>query len=155
MPAMLSRWVERLMQAARVLLGTLLLASIALNFANVVARYLFRAPIIWAEEIMTFILLWSVFLGAALVTWNDEHLRMNILSDRLPPRWQEALHVASGLCMVGILLFILVQSIRIVSLFIGYGQKAAVTELPIAIPHLAIPAGFALMLLAIAARRRR
>ena len=104
---------------------------------------------------MTFILLWCVFLGAALVTWNDEHLRMNILLDRLPPRWQEALRIASGLCMLGILAFILVQSIRIVSLFIGYGQQAAVTELPIAIPHLAIPAGFALMLLAIAARRRR
>src|SRR6266850_94599 len=143
------------MKASRLLLGALLLFSIALNFANVLARYLFRAPLVWAEEVMTFILLWCVFLGAALVTWNDEHLRMTVLSDRLPAKWQQALGVASALCMAGILVFMLAQSSRIVWLFIGYGQKAAVTELPIAIPHLAIPAGFALMLLAIVARHLR
>ena len=143
------------MQAARLLLGTALLLSVALNFANVLARYLFRAPIVWAEEIMTFVLLWCVFLGAALVTWNGEHLRMNVVSDRLPPKWREALGLASLICMVGVLLFILVQSWRIVSTFISYGQKAAVTELPIAIPHLAIPAGIALMLLAILVRALR
>lgn len=151
----LSRLVEPVMRAARVLLGGLLLFSIALNFANVLARYLFLSPIVWAEEIMTFILLWCVFLGAALVTWKDEHLRMTVLYDRLPAKWQQALRITSAVCMAGILIFVLVQSTRIVSLFIGYGQKAAVTELPIAIPHLAIPAGFALMLLAIIGRLRK
>lgn len=140
------------MQGARLLLGTLLLVSIALNFANVVARYGFQAPIIWTEEIMTMILLWCVFVGAALVTRRDEHLRMNILSDRLPPKWREALRVTYTVCMVVVLLFILVPSIRIVTTFISYGQKAAVTELPIAIPHLAIPVGLALMLLALLRR---
>ncbi len=137
------------MQGARLLLGTLLLFSIALNFANVVARYVFEAPIIWTEEIMTMILLWCVFLGAALVTRRDEHLRMNILSDRLPPRGQEVMRITYTVCMVAVLLFILLQSVRIVATFISYGQKAAVTELPIAIPHLAIPLGLALMLLAL------
>jgi C4-dicarboxylate transporter DctQ subunit len=151
----LTRLVEPLMKASRLLLGALLLFSIALNFANVLARYLFLSPLNWAEEVMTFILLWCVFLGAALVTWNDEHLRMSILSDLLPPKWQQALRIACAVCMAGILIFLLVLSVRIVALFIGYGQKAAVTELPIAIPHLAIPAGFALMLLAILARRGR
>ena len=140
------------MQGARLLLGTLLLVSIALNFANVVARYAFQAPIIWTEEILTMILLWCVFLGAGLVTHRGEHLRMNVVSDLLPPKWRQALRVAYTVCTVAVLLFILVQSVRIVATFISYGQKAAVTELPIAIPHLAIPLGFALMLLALLRR---
>jgi TRAP-type C4-dicarboxylate transport system permease small subunit len=149
---MLSRQVEGLMRASRVLLGTLLLASIALNFANVVARYGFARPFEWAEELTTIILIWCVFLGAALVTWNDDHLRMTIASDRLPPAWQRALHVASTACMVGILGFLLYQSWRVVWFMASMGQRTAVTEMPSAIPHAAIPIGFALMLLAILGR---
>lgn len=147
--------VTNIMRGARFLLGALLLFSIALNFANVVARYLFNWPFEWAEEVMTFIMLWCVFAGAALVTWNNDHLRMNVLSDRLPAGWQAALRAVSTACMVGILGFLLYQSLKVVWFMASMGQQTAVTEISTAIPHAAIPAGFALMLLAILARRGR
>jgi len=146
------RFVSRLMQLARLLLGALLLTSIALNFANVVARYLFSWPFEWAEEVTTIILLWCVFLGAALVAWKDEHLRMNVVSRMLPERAQRVLHGAATLCLVVTLGFLLYQSGRVVWFMASMGQRTAVTEMPSAIPHLAIPAGFALMLLAVLAR---
>jgi TRAP-type C4-dicarboxylate transport system permease small subunit len=146
------RTIERLMQATRLLLGLLLLASIALNFVNAVARYLFLAPIEWAEEVMTFIMLWCVFLGAALVTWNDQHLRMDVIAQKLSPKFQTLLQTAALVCMVAILLFLLKQSLVVLSTVIRFGQLAAVSELPIAIPHAAIPAGFILMLIAILGR---
>jgi TRAP-type C4-dicarboxylate transport system permease small subunit len=148
----IARWVERLMQAARALLGTLLLASIGLNFANVVARYGFARPFEWAEEVTTIILIWCVFLGAALVTWSDEHLRMTVISERLPLAWQRALRAAATACMVGSLGFLLYQSCRVVWFMATMAQRTAVTEMPSAIAHAAIPAGFALMLLAILGR---
>ena len=148
------RFVSRLMQGARLLLGALLLASIALNFANVVARYAFSWPFEWAEEVTTIILLWCVFLGAALVTWKDEHLRMSVVSDMLPAWWQRALRATATVCLVITLGFLLYQSGRVIWFMASMGQRTAVTEIPSAIPHLAIPAGFALMLLAVLGRRK-
>ena len=72
--------------AIRAVLGTLILAGVALNFANVVGRYVFFQPIIWAEEVLVFIMIWCVMLGATVVTWENQHLRMDAVYHLTPPR---------------------------------------------------------------------
>ena len=52
------------------LAAILLLAAIAINFTNVVARYLFAASIYWADEAMVFLVIWSIFLAAIAVTYG-------------------------------------------------------------------------------------
>ena len=52
----------------RAIIGTMILVGILINVANVIGRYLFLEPIIWAEEIMIYIMVWTVFIGAILVT---------------------------------------------------------------------------------------
>jgi len=64
----------------RLILGTLILVGIAINFANVIGRYLFQAPIIWAEEIMIYIMIWAVLAGAVLVSWDGNHLKMDFFT---------------------------------------------------------------------------
>ena len=61
----------------------LLLAAIAINFANVLARYLFLASIYWADEAMVFLVIWSIFLAAVAVTYDGSHLTMDLFSTRL------------------------------------------------------------------------
>ena len=75
------RAVARLMAVPRFLVAALILTSIAINFANVIGRYVFFSPIIWAEEVMIFIMVWCVFIGAVLVTWDGRHLRMDLLAE--------------------------------------------------------------------------
>ncbi len=48
----------------RAVLGSLIFLGVLINFANVVGRYVFLKPIIWAEEILVFIMVWCVMLGA-------------------------------------------------------------------------------------------
>ena len=43
----------------RAILGALMLAGIAINFANVIGRYLFGQALFWAEETMVFITIWA------------------------------------------------------------------------------------------------
>ena len=62
--------------------------AIAVNFANVVARYVFLASIYWADEVMVFLAIWSIFLAAAAVTYDGRHLTMDLFSARLSPRWR-------------------------------------------------------------------
>ena len=40
----------------RLIIGIAVMLGIAINFGNVIGRYLFLEPIIWAEEIMIYIM---------------------------------------------------------------------------------------------------
>ena len=143
------------LRAIRAVLGTLILAGVVLNFANVVGRYVLSAPIIWAEEVLVFIMVWCVMLGATLVTWEDQHLRMDAVHHLTPPRVRRWLNLVSALLFVVAALFVLVQSLRVWWLAAGTGQRSVVAEIPMVIPFAAIPLSFAIVAGMLVARFRR
>ena len=53
------------MAVLRVAAGAMLVASVAINFANIIGRYFFSVSLSWAEEAMLFLMIGCVFLGAA------------------------------------------------------------------------------------------
>jgi len=61
------RGARALVTILRVLAGVLLVASVALNFVNVVGRYFFNTSIYWAEEVMLFLMVGCVFFGNGVV----------------------------------------------------------------------------------------
>lgn len=139
------RPVSAVLRAIRTLLGALILAGVALNFANVVGRYVFLKPIIWAEEILVFIMVWCVMLGATLVTWENQHLRMDAVYYLTPPHVRRWLNLLSTLAFLGTAVFVLVQSARVVALVASTGQRSVVADIPMSIPYGAIPVSFALI----------
>ena len=81
--------VERALGAlAAALSGALVLAEIVVLFAGVCARYLFRAPLIWSDEVAGILFLWLAMLGAALALHRGEHMRMTAVTARLGLRAQ-------------------------------------------------------------------
>jgi C4-dicarboxylate transporter, DctQ subunit len=138
----------------RAILGVLILVGVALNFANVVGRYVFFKPIIWAEEILVFIMIWCVMLGAALVTRDNQHLRMDAVYHLAPPRLRRALNLLSTLAFLGAAAFLLVQSLRVVALVASTGQESVVAGVPMVIPYAAIPVSFALIVVLLVWRFR-
>src|SRR5215510_9917049 len=78
-------------RAPLTLAALLLLGAIAINFTNVVARYIFLASIYWADEAMVYLVIWSIFLAAIAVTYDGSHLTMDLFSARISARWQRAL----------------------------------------------------------------
>src|SRR5687767_15158718 len=91
--------VELLLHRAPLTLAAaLLLISIAINFANVIARYLFLAAFYWAEEAMIYLTIWSIFLAAIAVTYDGGHLTMDLLSSNLRPGWRRA--VETGIAVI-------------------------------------------------------
>jgi TRAP-type C4-dicarboxylate transport system permease small subunit len=139
----------------RAVLGTLILAGVALNFANVIGRYVFFAPIIWAEEVLVFIMIWCVMLGATLVTWEDQHLRMDAVHHLTPPRVRRWLNVITTLAFLVAGAFVLAQSLRILWLAARTGQRSVVADLPMVIPFAAIPLSFAIIVGMLVRRFRR
>lgn len=138
----------RLEHGVRMLLGTFIIVSVGVNFTSVVARYVFLEPLFWAETVITYLMIWSVFIGAALVSWEGKHLNMDILSGAFSGRWQAFLRLLGAICLFVALGVILPQSWEISSAMVEYDQRTSIGDIPMIIPHAALLIGFGLMGLA-------
>ena len=54
-----------------------------LVFSNVMLRYVFKRPIHWGDEIMTYLMILVAFLGFGYNLINNRHVRMTALVERL------------------------------------------------------------------------
>jgi len=136
------------------LLGALMLAGIAINFANVVGRYGFGYALFWAEETMVFITIWGVFLGIAAIAYEGNHLSMDLFSAAIRGRWRALLNALIAATLLACCVFVVLQSFQVVKLFIQAKQVSVSAGIPKAIPHAALLAGFSLMALAVVVRIR-
>ena len=139
----------------RWLLGTVLIAAVLINLANVVGRYVFSRPIQATDEILVYLFVWCVFLGAVLVSWEGRQLRMDAMTSVLPAPARAVLNGLALALFVGMALFVIVQSMGFLARINQVGLKSVATGLPMVVPHAAIPLGFGLMLLAVALGWRR
>jgi TRAP-type C4-dicarboxylate transport system permease small subunit len=134
------------------LAGILLLAAIAINFTNVIARYLFLASIYWADEAMVFLVIWSIFLAAIAVTYDGSQLTMDLFSTRLSPRWQRALDAAIAMVCFLTFAFMAWQALAVVRTMMRNDQRSIALDIPIAIAHAALLVGFVFSALVVAVR---
>ena len=139
----------------RLIIGSLILFGIAVNFANVLGRYLFLAPIVWAEEIMIYSMVWMVFIGAVLVSWDGHHLKMDFFSIMLPSPFKEIMNFTGVVCFLLVAIFVLPQTFTVTELMFRLDQRSVVAEIPMVIPHFAILLGFIMMFIVIVWRFRR
>lgn len=149
---MIVRAGARLIQATRYVLGAVLLAAVLLNFVNVAMRYLFLRPIIWAEEVMQFATIWMVLLGAAVVTWQGTHLKMEVLYDLSPARARQAISLLIAVVTLLLSLFIIYQAFQMIEALQRNNQHSVAARIPLAQMYLAIPLGFALGIVALVIR---
>ena len=139
----------------RFLLGALIFTGIGINFANVVGRYLFLKPILWAEEILVFIMIWCVFLGVILVTWEGRHIKMDLLSSKIPPPWRQIVNALMTLGFALVCIFVIRESWGVVKLLYQTGQESVIARMPVAPMHASILIGFCAMLVVLALRLPR
>jgi TRAP-type C4-dicarboxylate transport system permease small subunit len=138
----------------RAIVGAAIFLAIGINFANIIGRYVFLSPIIWAEEILIFIMIWCVFIGAVLVTWEGRHIKMDLLSVLMPSPLKEIVNLVGAVLFVGVCGFVVVQSWQVTALMNRLDQRSVVAEIPMMIPHLALLLGFSGMLIAVILRFR-
>jgi len=68
---------------------------------EVVARYFFHAPTVWAFDLATMSTGVLFVLGAAWVLRDNAHVRVDFLSSRLPQTWQRGVEAALFLLVLG------------------------------------------------------
>ena len=146
------RGVRGLVSALRVLAGALLIASVTLNFANVVGRYCFSASIYWAEEVMLFLMVGCVFLGNGVVAWSGRQIRMDVVVGMMPEKVREALNLFSELLFMLTAAMMVVFAWPVIRDLWAFDQRSQSADVPLVIPQAAIPVGLSIMVLLVVIR---
>lgn len=136
----------------RVAIGAILLLAVGVTFANIVGRYLFLAPLPWAEEVLSFLIIWGVCLGASAVTFDRRHLAMDVLSGAFPPRLRRFIDRLIFAAIVGFSLFAAWQAWKIVVIMAGNGRVSVTAEIPMTVPYFGFVVGFTMIAAAAIAR---
>jgi C4-dicarboxylate transporter DctQ subunit len=143
------RWLVSIL---RVLAGVLLVASVTLNFANVIGRYFFSHSIFWAEEVMLFLMVGCVFLGNGVVAWSGRQIRMDVIVGMMPTKLRQALSVLSELVFILVAMTIVTFSFPVIRDLYNFDQRSQSAEIPLFIPQSLIPIGLTIMALMVVVR---
>jgi len=137
-------------------LGLVALVATALGTLAVVTRYLFSLPISFSDEVVTYLIVWSMLIAVGVGERENTHIRATIITERLSPNAQLWLDRAT-----------LVLTIAFALVMIGYGglitwQRHLLNEVsptllqfPQWIARACVPAGFLLVAYAALRRLRR
>jgi TRAP-type C4-dicarboxylate transport system permease small subunit len=128
-----------------------LLAGVALALAcnAMLARYVFPGlSLDWTYEVITFVVIWAVFLAAARLIAEGGHIRVDVVLHAVPSgarRWFALLAALLGLGVAGLLTW---SGVLVVVEAIRWGERSVSTlQIPLWIYYLCLPVGAALMAL--------
>lgn len=94
--------IARVLRAsAEIPAAILVLAEIVVLFAGVTARYVFRSPLVWSDELASLLFLWLAMFGSVIALQRGEHMRLTAVVAGFSPAWQSrAQALASGVVAV-------------------------------------------------------
>jgi TRAP-type transport system small permease protein len=137
-------WTAR---AIEYVLAIAFIGAVLLNFSNVAGRYLFGVSLLGSDEVQVFVMVGMTFLGAAVVTRRNQHLRMDVLVSLMPGPVQVFLRIVEQLLLATLAVFILTQSFFYASQMLMIGRASDMAGVPMWIPHGTVAVGFGLILL--------
>ena len=124
-----------------------ILVVLVLTAVNVAGRYLFSAPLRGAEELTGFLVVAMVMLGAAEAYRRGDHIRIDILTDRLGPRWARWIDLLSHLSVAAFAANLLRTGLHTVGFSRSFGAYSpGYMEIPMWIPQFSLVMGGALLL---------
>lgn len=143
---MVNRIYDGLIVCLATVAGLILVGMSLWTTYEVVARYVFLQPTIWAADLSEYGLLWATFLAAPWVLRQDGHVRVEILIDALGPLWQRRLGLAVSLIAAVACAILAWRSGLTTYNYFEKGQMIArIWQIPRFLPYLAIPIGSALL----------
>ena len=141
------RFNRYVMLGGKILVGAIMTGATFLLFINVILRYAFASGIVWAEEMTRYTLLWTVFVGAGVVTREGTHVSMEAFFNLWPEKLQRIGFLAINLFCIATIATILYFGIGIVRMVIETGQISEAAFVPMWIIYGAFPVGALLMIL--------
>ncbi len=151
-PALVDRLGDLLTRGCLSIAAAALIAIVAINGANVTARYLFGSPFSWAEELMLFLMILTVFSGATAITWKNLHIRIDTFVELASPPVRRAALAIGAIVSIVVILTIVYASAYIIKVLRQLDQRSDALDLPSWIPQSFLTIGLAMIALLIGVR---
>jgi TRAP-type C4-dicarboxylate transport system permease small subunit len=110
------------------------------HWANSLMRHLD-----WTEPLVRLLVLWVAFLGASLLTAENKHIKIDLMSELLPSRWAAYRDIILSAACVAITALMVQASLGYVRMEWSFGARLFL-GMPGWIGQTILPAGFLLML---------
>ena len=81
-------------QILNILTGGSFLVMVGLTIWQVAARYVFKNPSVWSEELVSYMFAWASLFGACLVTSERGHMNIPIIVEKFSATGQKIFAVA-------------------------------------------------------------
>ncbi len=141
---MLSNIINRLEEG---IVAFLLAAMTLVTFTQVVLRYVFNTGFVWALELTIFLFAWLVLFGMSYGVRVGAHIGVDLLVKKLPPQVARVVAgISIALCMFYAAL-LAYGGWTDIDLLLTIGIEAEDMPIPLWIPKLILPLGFALLFL--------
>lgn len=106
-------------------------AMMGLTTVDVIARYVFNSPTLWADEVASYLLIAIVFLGLAPNIRQDAHIRIDVVTNLVKGRVRAALEAfAYGAGIIFSVLLLLGVWTR----FANFYDRGIVSDSPLMTP---------------------
>jgi tripartite ATP-independent transporter DctM subunit len=90
--------------------AALVVVETCILFAGVTSRYVFNSPIIWTDELATFLFLWMAMFGAVVALRHDGHMRLTTFVNWCSPATSNWLSTIAELVVIVFVLEIIVPT---------------------------------------------
>ncbi|RSK55158.1 TRAP transporter small permease [Bacillus canaveralius] len=116
-----------------------------LTLYQVFARYILKAPLVWSEEVIRYLMIWIVMLGTAIVLRKGLLISVETVLHMVPIKVKKALEIIIILVNI-VFLFILIRyGFSIMEVL--NSQKAGALDIPVAWTYAAVPVGAVLAII--------
>ena len=117
-------------------------------FYDVVMRYVFNSPTVWAQETCEYMMVFLTFIGLAEIQKQKAHIRMDYLYTRFPESLRRGMDLFFHFLVALFALLLFSTSLRMTLLALQYGSRSnSLMETPLFLMYAIIPLGFILLLM--------
>jgi TRAP-type mannitol/chloroaromatic compound transport system permease small subunit len=142
------RTVDKVSEVVGLAMSVLIPAMVAVLTFEVVARYVFKSPTMWAYDTSIFMFGYAGLLCGAYALKFNAHINVDVLYARLSPRRKALMDLISGLIVFFFVLLVIIYGTNeAVSSFIRNERRPTEWAPPVGHLKLMIPIGGILLLL--------
>ena len=139
--------VDVFIRVLEIVTATFFLAMLLAVTLQIAARNLLDVPVRWTEELARFLYVWVTFLGAVIITRDNDHIRIDYLGQAVGPKVRTILTIVAEVLSIVYTLAVLRGGILLVSINGGMPLASMPNLLTFAHLYLAVPVGMGLVLL--------
>jgi len=145
----LYKFSDLLIKAGAYISGLFIVLTTFMVFYEVISRWLFNKPTIWATELSIYAIIGSCFLGSAYAVRTYSHITVDLLINKVNNRFKTLLaYLSNAMGLAFSLIFTFYGFHHAINTMELGVTSASLLRVPMYLPELMLPVGGVLMCLA-------